>query len=168
MLKKILIPLDGSQLAALAIDHGLKIVAADGEVILISVLQTPDAPIYDFYPMAMTSLVDYDKAYEEAAKRARDYLAHTAEMIGKRAGIRVKTDVEAGDPATVIVARATTLQSEAIVMSTHGRSGLGRFLFGSVTQRVLEIAPCPVYVVPARTREDAKLGTQEMEGVPTS
>ena len=64
--------------------------------------------------------------------------------------------VEAGDPATVIVETAQKLHVDAIVMSTHGRSGLSRWLFGSVTQKVLAASCCPVFVIPAKVTEESK------------
>ena len=60
--------------------------------------------------------------------------------------------VQFGDPASVIVDTAGQLHVDAIVMSTHGRSGISRWIFGSVTNKVLGMAECPVLVVPSENR----------------
>ena len=76
-----------------------------------------------------------------------NHLEGMADEIGKK---RIFTRFETiiGDPATVISEAAERLAVDAIVMSTHGRSGIGRFLFGSVTYKILETRICPVFVVP--------------------
>lgn len=61
---------------------------------------------------------------------------------------RVAFAAEAGDPAATIVDQAVAGQSDLVVMATHGRRGLDRFLLGSVTETVLRDAPCPVMTVP--------------------
>jgi nucleotide-binding universal stress UspA family protein len=55
---------------------------------------------------------------------------------------------EAGDPVRTIVDRALTTSTDLVVMGTHGRSGFERFMIGSVTEKVLRKAPCPVFTVP--------------------
>jgi nucleotide-binding universal stress UspA family protein len=63
--------------------------------------------------------------------------------------IRSKTIVETGRPAEQIVQTALEKKAQIIVMATHGQSGWQRFVSGSVTERVVRLATCPVYVVPA-------------------
>lgn len=64
------------------------------------------------------------------------------------AGVEVRYVPHAGDPVQVIVDQAVAGSADLIVMGTHGRSGFERFLIGSVTERVLRLAPCPVLAVP--------------------
>jgi nucleotide-binding universal stress UspA family protein len=61
--------------------------------------------------------------------------------------VRVEHRLETGDPAEAIVQIAGEVDAGLIVMGTHGRSGLGRLLLGSVAERVLREAPCPVLTV---------------------
>jgi nucleotide-binding universal stress UspA family protein len=61
--------------------------------------------------------------------------------------VRVESRVEEGEPATGIVSAARAMESDLIVMGTHGRTGLGRLLMGSVAENVLRTAPCPVVTV---------------------
>jgi nucleotide-binding universal stress UspA family protein len=160
MLDVVLVPLDGSHLAESALDHAAKIVNPDGTLILLTVLQTPEYPIYDFYPMTTTMTQKYDKTVSDALPRAKEYLAGIAESLAKKSRLRVSFYAEIGDPAEIIVKLAQEHHAQAICMSTHGRSGLSRWLFGSVTAKVLGSGYCPVYVVPAQQMEKRK--TAEM------
>lgn len=64
-----------------------------------------------------------------------------------RAGIAVEHRLEYGDPAAVILKVAQEIGADLIVMGTHGRTGLRRLLMGSVAERVVRKAPCPVLMV---------------------
>jgi len=72
--------------------------------------------------------------------------AVTAAFASK--GIRVPMETAEGDPAAEIVQRAEALEVDLIVMGTHGRSGFDRFTLGSVTEKVLRKASCPVLTLP--------------------
>ncbi len=79
--------------------------------------------------------------------------------------VRVETQVLQGDPVDMILRAAEETDSDVIVMGTHGRTGLGRLLMGSVAEAVLRKAPCPVLSVkpvPARrkTIEDKEAKTE--------
>jgi nucleotide-binding universal stress UspA family protein len=63
--------------------------------------------------------------------------------------VRLQTMILDGDPFTAIVEQARSLPADLVVMGTHGRRGFSRFVLGSVTERVLHTAPCPVLTVPA-------------------
>jgi nucleotide-binding universal stress UspA family protein len=65
-------------------------------------------------------------------------------------GPDLATLIGEGDPPTAIVAQAATMGADLVVMGTHGRSGFDRFVLGSVTEKVLREAPCPVLTVPPR------------------
>lgn len=89
----------------------------------------------------------------------RAYLDRVAKNLQLN-GYEVEADVAGGDPADVILAYAEKLHVDMIVMSTHGRSGLDRLLFGSVTNKVVNHSHCPVIVVP--NREHAKVEDPEV------
>lgn len=157
MLEHVIVPLDGSRLAQIALDHALKVLGSSGELILVTVLQQPDVPIYDFYPVTVAPQTkNYELTFSETVGRAQDYLKRLADEIQTQYGYEVNTIVEAGDPATVLVEIAEKLHVDAIVMSTHGRSGLSRWLFGSVTQKVLAASVVPVFVIPAKACEEVR------------
>lgn len=66
-----------------------------------------------------------------------------------RQGIVVDTHLEMGDPAEVLLETSAEVQADLIVLSTHGRSGLGRLLFGSVAEAVLARSPVPIFLARA-------------------
>lgn len=161
MFKHIMVPLDGSKLAETALDYVGHLVGAGSRITLVSVVQLPQFPIYDFYPTPSTVIPKYETALDDAIPFARDYLARIADRLREEISAEVDTLVETGEPGEMLVSKAEALKVDAIVMSTHGRSGLGRWLFGSVTQKVLEAGVCPVFVVPNLKRAAAK--TQKRE-----
>jgi len=65
----------------------------------------------------------------------------------RRRGLRVTTFLYEGDPSRHIVATARGVRAGFVVMGTHGRRGISRFLMGSVAERVVALAPCPVVTV---------------------
>jgi nucleotide-binding universal stress UspA family protein len=147
MFKHLLVPLDGSELSEKALPVALQALDAEGTLSLLNVLDVPDLNLVVLYDMPVTRPAeDPSKVIAEARKNAQTYLQHIAERVP--ATIHVNLEVQLGNTTTLIVERAQALHVDAIVMSTHGRSGLSRWVFGSVTQRVLNLMPCPVLVVP--------------------
>ena len=147
MLKHVLVPLDGSKLAEEAIASALQVVAPDGKITLVCAVEVPEVPVYGYYPPV--TMPDYQETKDELVPVARHYLEGLAADMTKN-GTSTRFEVTMGDPVTVITETAERLQVDAIVMSTHGRSGISRFLFGSVTNKILEAKVCPVFVVPSK------------------
>lgn len=145
MMKRVLVPLDGSILARMALDVAVSIVNPECEIVLLTVVQPPDIPVYITTPMVVVS-EDY-KGLETARKEAGKYLDNTAQQLRDQ-GFKVTTRIEAGEPAHSIVNAASSLHVDMIIMTTHGRSGVSRWLYGSVTARVLNLKSRPVLVVP--------------------
>jgi nucleotide-binding universal stress UspA family protein len=141
MYKRVLIPLDGSRLAEGILPFILQIAGPlDLEVVLVFVAQ----PIM---PQAIEGTAYF--AVDDVAARlneAREYLAPVAADL-KRQGVRVTTDARHGDPVTEIVAAARETGAGIIAMTTHGRSGFRRLLFGSVAEAVLRQAELPVLMM---------------------
>jgi nucleotide-binding universal stress UspA family protein len=146
MLKKVLVPLDGSRLAHMALDFATHIIDANCEITLLTAIQKPEIPIYGVNPMIIveSEYADIDFIRKDAQRN----LEGVAETLKDR-GFHATARVEIGEPAHIIVQVANTLDVDMIIMSTHGRSGVSRWLFGSVTGRVLSMAPRPVLVVPS-------------------
>jgi nucleotide-binding universal stress UspA family protein len=92
-------------------------------------------PVRFVEPMTRAAV---ERALREAMRAAGATVPHAAVVA------------EAGDPVTTIVGQAAVLSADLIVMGTHGRGGFERFLLGSVTEKVLRKAPCPVLTVPPR------------------
>lgn len=135
MLKTILVPVDGSPLAERAVPYAVKLAKAAGaKVALLRVLDT---------------LRPGRRAASEPDPRVQ--LEATAERA-RAGGAEVETvtrQVYYGDTAAVIVQAAREERAGLIVMSTHGRGSLGRWLYGSVADAVLRTAEVPIALVPA-------------------
>lgn len=156
MLSQVLVSLDGSELAERAIPYAKQIVSPTGEITLLSVVDIPDFPIYTVYPMAtITPEPDYSTVVSDLLASSKEYLENIANNI-RLSGVRVKTVVKSGDPATCIIEEAQERHIDMIVISTHGRSGLSKWLLGSVTQKVLSAMPCPIVVIPGVTKKSEK------------
>ncbi len=84
-------------------------------------------------------------------KQAADYLEKTGEGL-RRQGVVVETRVGVGSAADEIIKAADEIDADLIAMSTHGRSGLSRWAFGSVTDRVLRAGSVPILVVRAKEK----------------
>jgi nucleotide-binding universal stress UspA family protein len=146
MFKKILVPLDGSQLATNALSPALALAkSTDGLVLLLRV------PVYQkqTLPAQVTAVYNRLRPPEEKSwvrQRAERYLRSVRQMALGR-DIAFETLVIDGDPAGVIVDTAEAQGVDLIVMSTHGRSGLARWWLGSVTEKVLRAATRPLLIV---------------------
>jgi len=151
MLKHILVPLDGSQLAEEALEHARNIVDPNGRITLVTAVNVPEVPLYGYYP---ATTPDFEMAAHEMLPEAKHYLEMIAKQIASDT-LHISIEAEIGDRADVIIGAAEKYGVDAIVMSTHGRSGLSRWLFGSVTNKVLSAKPCPVYVVPSKDKPRA-------------
>lgn len=150
MLNHILIPLDGSALSEQALTTAQNSVAPNAHITLLSILELPTD--YEFtlldVPMTAVAARQYTKdEYNIADERVKDYLKSIERRLVAK-GFKVDCVVESGDPATVINDVANTHNVDAVIMTTHGRTGLNRWLFGSVTQKVISHMVRPVMVVP--------------------
>lgn len=145
MLQKILVPLDGSTLAERALSPAMSLAQpVQGEVTLLRVPWVHPISIDEY--SGSTEWLYPDQAQEQTVN---DAVAYLDEIGGQwaREGVTVRTKVVIGDAASVILDAAAMLAQELICMTTHGYSGLTRWVLGSVTERVLRAAPCPVMVV---------------------
>lgn len=145
MYKRILVPLDGSDRAEQALETAAELALKFGaEVLLLRALTlslqafvaAPGIPV----PVYQGEMLDAERAEIEK------YLAHQAEALRSR-GVTVSLVVGEDVAAAAILDAAEDARADLIVMSTHGRTGLARWTYGSVAEKVLRHAPCPVLVV---------------------
>ncbi len=153
MLKHVLVPLDGSQLAEEALKYATNVVDPRGKITLVAAVDLPEAAVYGYYPAL--SVTDVSKTIDDMIPVAKHYLDGVAGGLTAK-GFTVDIMADMGDPAELITSTAVARQVDAIIMSTHGRSGLGRWLFGSVTNKVLNAKPCPVFVIPSNFKASEK------------
>jgi nucleotide-binding universal stress UspA family protein len=147
MYEHILVPLDGSDLAEVALPHARELAhRLQARVWLIRVVP----PV--FQPVLPPPAITIELAAEALAQTehlAEEYLEQVRAQLAAD-GLTVHSLVARGDPATEVLAAARDVQARLIVMATHGRSGLGRWMIGSVADRVVRAATVPVLLVPAR------------------
>ncbi|HEY7519862.1 MAG TPA: universal stress protein [Methylomirabilota bacterium] len=141
MYRRALVPVDGSPLAE-AILPFLIDIAAPLEMAVVLMRVVEPSP-----PMAVEGtrhvlMADLGKLRREAD----DYLASLASRLRAR-GITASCEVRVGRPAERILEAARETGADLIAMSTHGRTGLGRLLFGSVAEQVLREAQVPVFLM---------------------
>ncbi|MBI5879047.1 MAG: universal stress protein [Chloroflexi bacterium] len=140
MFAKILIPLDESTQAEQVLPCALAIARRmRSEVTLLCAVPS----IQQNEVTDDGHLIDMDELMEIAQREAREYLNAIAGPLHAE-GISVKTALETGIPAECILDFAQSMDVDLIAMSTRGRSGVGRWVFGSVADRVLRHATCPV------------------------
>ena len=146
--KKILAPTDLSDLSREGIRYALETAAAGGaEVIVYNVIGYYEATPY--YEIEDGYVPDQLPTVEELAAEHRKHLArflqdHFADLLSK---VKVRQEIAIGTPYHQIVEKAAAEKVDMIVMSTHGRTGLVHALIGSVAEKVVRLAGCPVLTV---------------------
>lgn len=141
MYKRALVPLDGSMVAEGIIPFILEIAGPlDMEVVLVRVVVPIPPTVVE--GSRHVEVEDVEKRRLEA----EEYLkAIAAELRAK--GVRVRTMVRRGETTVEIQAAAREAGADLVAMTTHGRSGLGRLLFGSVAEAVLRQSEVPVFLM---------------------
>jgi nucleotide-binding universal stress UspA family protein len=155
MYRRVLVTLDGSLLAEQVLPHVKAVLEGHQgvHIYLLAVAQLVDysAASAMAYPMSMLP----PRAVDEDAERRRiedelvNYLRGIEHQLA-REGVTVSSAVHFGRPADEIITFANDAQIDLIAMCTHGRSGLARWAYGSVADRVLHAAKCPVLLVRAK------------------
>jgi nucleotide-binding universal stress UspA family protein len=146
--KTIVVPLDGSPLAESVLPH-VTILAKQGgaelvDVVLLAVCEPIISSPFQPGPIVIP---EYGEADLSRCKQLGEgYLATTGERL-KADGLRVRSEVLMGKAADAIIDYASSTPSALIVMATHGRSGLSRWVYGSVANKVLLGASRPVFLV---------------------
>jgi len=151
MYERILVPLDGSKVGETALVHVEKLVSklvpkVKTEVTLFRVISSLSH--YVIAGEASVQVPYSDKEIVQIKKKTKDYLDKAGEGL-KSKGAIVKTKVATGRAAEEIIKAADELKVDLIAMSTHGRSGLSRLTFGSITDKVLRAGTVPVLAVRA-------------------
>lgn len=140
MFTHLLVPLDGSELAETALPMAQAVANRFGS--RVTLLRAVHLPPYIGDGLDFTDL--YTNLDQSMQQEAREYLAQTQKKLAA-AGIDADFHLVVGEPpADAILLAADELGADAIVMSTHGRSGMMRWVFGSVADRVLQRATVPI------------------------
>lgn len=146
-IRRVLVPTDFSDHSLSSLRYGAELAEKFGaELVLLHVIQDlalvmPDAIMPTPIPTPdLTQLTDSARAA-------------VTELIGREnlARLNPRTEIRFGSPSSEIVAAAEDLKADLLCLSTHGRGGLAHLLLGSVAEKVVRQAPCPVLTVRPKT-----------------
>jgi nucleotide-binding universal stress UspA family protein len=152
-LQKILLPTDFSGCANYALPYASSIARATGAAIICVHVVEPVVPAVGYTGLAEPMpIADISGQLEDSAERQLPKLAECDEC----AGLNVEEVIVHGDAAAEIVRVAEEREVDLIVISSHGRTGLGRIIFGSTAEAVVRHATCPVLVVKPPHEEETQ------------
>jgi nucleotide-binding universal stress UspA family protein len=156
--RKIVVAVDGSPLAELALPYVESLGKAPGvELVLINAVPSIEMVVAGSdpgFPGAPSIAIDAESIVESSRREAREYLGRLVNRLKGR-GVNAIAEVVDGRAADRIVKLAVDKGADLIAITTHGRGGLGRVVFGSVADAVVRSAPCPVLLVPAHAKRSA-------------
>jgi len=142
---KVLLAIDDSKYSEAATQAVLQQVRPEhGEVCVLHVVK----PLLIIPRPYIGQVESLEAAQQERLKEGKELVKRAGQLLSG-AGFRVHTDVEEGDPRTVITDYAARWNADLIFMGSHGRTGLDKFLIGSVSEAVLRHAHCSVEIVRA-------------------
>ena len=149
--RTVLLPTDFSGCANYAVSYAAAIArATDATIICVHVVE-PIVPAVGYTGLAEPlPIADINEQLEDSAERELPKLAECEEC----AGLSIEEIIVHGDAAAEIVRVADERNVDLIVISSHGRTGLGRMLFGSTAEAVVRHARCPVLVVKPPINEE--------------
>jgi nucleotide-binding universal stress UspA family protein len=147
MYRNILIATDGSTLAGKAVSHGLGLAKSTGAKVTAVVVEAP-FNIFDVPESRARQMSEAFAQHAESIKRHASKVLGDVADAAKKAGVPCDTvQVEHEQPYEAIIKTANDKGCDAIVMASHGRSGISAVLLGSVTNKVLTHTAIPVIVV---------------------
>jgi len=151
MYHRILVPTDGSTASEGAVDHAIELA------------KQYDATLHALYVVdsgAYSSLEVGSEIVVEALRKEGESAVEDVRSKAESAGVEVETAVKTGIAHRSIVDYVSDEAIDLVVMGTHGRTGVGRFLLGSVAEKVVRTADAPVMTVRA-SDEEAEASDEE-------
>jgi universal stress protein A len=143
-IRSILLPTDFSECGNYALSYAASLARSFGASILCVHVIEPMVPTVGYSGMTEPlPIADITDQLENSAERELPKIAEREEC----AGLEIEELIVHGEAASEIVSVARERKVDLIVVSSHGRTGLGRILFGSTAEAVVRHAPCPVLVV---------------------
>jgi nucleotide-binding universal stress UspA family protein len=148
--KKILLPVDGSPFSEATFPYVEELIRnTNAEVILVEVSEPPMVPSYGNRPINPTWVKYRDTLWAKLQQHASEYLEGVKSDLIKR-GIKIKSQVvkcEVGETAHNIMQLAKKEKVDLVVIATHGRTGISRWVYGSVATRVVEESVQPILLI---------------------
>lgn len=147
-IKKILCPVDFSKCSQRSVDYATEMAKVlNAELHLVHAYSDPLDSI-PFGRANTSGAAAADPELISKAQQARTSEAQRLQALCEEHGVTTAVSEIAGEARVVICDAAKQTESDLIIMGTHGRTGAARALIGSVAERVVRTAPCPVLVVP--------------------
>jgi nucleotide-binding universal stress UspA family protein len=146
MYNHIMVPLDGSELAECVLGHVIDIADRNDKPVVSLVRVVTPLVLTGSEYAGMISPAQFQKIEDMDMATAGQYLAKKAEQF-QRNGINVKTAVLFGNVVDGLDTYAEKNKVDLIVIATHGRSGMSRFVWGSVADRILRTSKIPILMV---------------------
>jgi nucleotide-binding universal stress UspA family protein len=144
LIRKILLPLDGSKLGETAIPYAEALAQKlSAEITLMQVVEPFD--FGRFYDLPHKEMIEEE--FNKGVMLERTYLNSKAEAVTDKTGVKTNIAILKGNPAQMIAKYAEEHQIDLIAMSTHGRTGVMQWVFGSVTDKTLHFGETAVLVV---------------------
>ena len=154
---KILVPLDGSEFAERALPYVQRLERTDAEVILLRAVASASQLAASAGAAPMPGMTDFVQLSEDSRREAQTYLDAVATRLRER-GVRSRVVVVLAAAAEAITRAAEESKVDVIAITSHGRSGIERVVFGSVADAVVRNSTRPVFVVPMRQADRDGLG----------
>jgi nucleotide-binding universal stress UspA family protein len=136
----ILIAVDGSECSEAAIREVIQARPKNTQIRVIHVVES--LPVIESWAYA----VDWQQIFQQQRKEADALVAQAAKEL-QDAGFAVTTAIEEGAAKSAIIEAASKWPADLVIVGSHGRKGLARFLLGSVSEGVARYAPCSVLIV---------------------
>jgi nucleotide-binding universal stress UspA family protein len=137
--KRLLVPLDFSEMTSVVVATARRLLAPDGHAVLLHVVETLPLVMEGTY-----GVYSHRKDLDEMRRRALERLT---QLVSDTKDKRLEPEVREGKPAQEIISSTEKHRPEVIVIGSHGRSAFEHLLVGSVAERVLRRAPCHVFMV---------------------
>ena len=138
----VLVPTDGTDAADVAVEHAVAVAAASGARLRV-------VSVVDVRAAAATPDVTPPAALVEELEAASERAVEAVAARAREAGLETTTEVRTGSPARDLLAAVDEHDVDLVAMGTHGRRGLGRYLLGSTTEKLVRRCDVPVLAVPA-------------------
>jgi len=151
MFERVLVPLDGSKVGEAALPVIERLVEKCGPGVKVEITLVGVITLLRHWVVVGEASAPVSYSEEELKlikQRVMNYLTRTGDSL-KKQGVVIKTMVPTGNAAEEILKACTEVNADLIAMSTHGRSGLRRLAFGSITDKVLHGTSVPVLMVRA-------------------
>lgn len=139
----ILCPVDLSPISANALRHAVRLATGSGATLLTALVNWFEVPAY----FTASQIEALNRQAHDSLNEARAVLSHFVDATLGSAAAGVELVIEEGSPSPAILKIAAERGAGLIVMGTHGRTGINRWMLGSVTERVVRESPVPVLTV---------------------